>query len=356
MDPTTAQRFPLIARPRPACTPLPDRVAGLHALAENALATGSIADATYVYNQAALLASDCGAHDLARQWCHRLAHLALAGHHPGRFALEPVVNLARLRIRAGDGPTAWTMLETLYQAITDRMTVTIDGITIATADLTTTRESHRKLREWAWKVLLGTGSHALASAHRWDEARERLTHHKGIGQRMLDGRQIAVISHTLAGRTAEAHALLNNTTAGAPWENAVTDCLRKLCTPTGDTTDALRHHAQPPEDGLAVFWTRLGLSLIDALGPHHPGAQALAGHLLHHALGNGYAARDVLAHPGSRDTATNEQVRRLTDVVHACGLDQGYLDADYTAQTTDLFTAVEPLICSSGGSKPPPSS
>ena len=42
MDPATTQRFPLIARPRPACTPLPDRVAGLHALAGSALATGSI--------------------------------------------------------------------------------------------------------------------------------------------------------------------------------------------------------------------------------------------------------------------------------------------------------------------------
>jgi hypothetical protein len=353
MDRTTAQRFPLIARPRPACTPLADRVTGLHALAANAIATGSIADATYVFNQSALLASDCGAHDLARRWCHHLARLALASHHPGRFALEPVVNLARLRIRAGDGATAWKMLEALYQAVTDRATITIDGVTIDGADLTHTRERHRELREWAWKVLLGTGTHALASAQRWDEARERMTHHRGIGQRMLDGRQIAVIAHAFAGRATEAKAMLHDTTHGQPWENAVTSCLKLLCA-SGDHAEAdTSYHQQPPGQGLAVFWTRLGLSLIDAIGHHQSHAQALIVRVLHHATDDGYAARDVLAHRACREAATDEQVRQLRHVVHACGLDQGHLSADYTHQLTTLFRKVQPLICA-GSQQPQP--
>jgi hypothetical protein len=344
MDQTTAQRFPLIARPRPACTPLAGRIAAIHTLAANALTAGNLPDATYVYNQAALLASDCGAHDLARTWCHRLARVALAGRHPGRYALEPVVNLARLRIRAGDGAAAWTMLETLYQAVTDRATVTIDGITITTADLTATDETHRELREWSWKVLLGTGAHALACAHRWDEARHRLAKHRGIGRRMLDGRQIAVISHALAGRSEQAHAMLLDTTPGEPWENAVTGCLALLCT-SGSPIEASTHfHQQPPGPGLAVFWTRLGLSLIDALGHDRTGAQALAIRLLHHASDDGYAARDVLAHPGCRAAATDEQVRQLTDLVEACGLDQGHLSPGYIAELTNLFEVVDPLI------------
>jgi hypothetical protein len=345
MDDITAHRFPLIARPRPACTPLAERVAALHTLAATAITTNNLADATYVFNQAALIASDCGAHDLAQQWCHRLARVALASRHPGRYALEPVVNLARLRIRAGDGATAWTMLETLYQAVTDRTTVTIDGITITAANLTDTPETHRELREWAWKVLLGTGGHALASADRWDEARHRLTRHRGIGGRMLDGRQIAVISHARAGRADQADAMLRDTIPGQPWENAVTGCLTLLCTPARQTDDAhIAYYEQAPEPGLAVFWTRLGLSLIDALGPEQPHARALTSRLLSHARDDGYAARDVLAHPGCRRTATGEQTRQLRDVVGACGLDQGNLHADYTAQLTALFEEVEPMI------------
>ncbi|BEL10779.1 hypothetical protein Q0Z83_089700 [Actinoplanes sichuanensis] len=344
MDATTAQRFPLIARPRPACIPLADRMTSLHALAASSIATGNLADATYVFNQAALLASDCGDHDLARRWCHRLARLALTGRHPGRFALEPVVNLARLRIRVGDGTTAWEMLEALYQAITNRATITIDGLIIATADLTHTGESHRELRQWAWKVLLGTGAHALASAHRWDEAGERLTHHRGIGQRMLDGRQIAVIAHTLAGRTTEATTLLHDTTPGQPWENAVTDCLYLLCTAIDHNAAYTTYYQQPPGEGLAVFWTRLGLSLIDALGHHEPQAKALVTRVLHHATDDGYAARDALAHQACREAATDNQVHQLRRVVRACGLDQGFLNPDYTDQLTTLFSQVEPLI------------
>lgn len=344
MDDITARRFPLVARPRPACTPLADRVAALSTLAANAIAAGNLVDATYVFNQSALLASDCGAHELARQWCHRLAHAALTGRHPGRFALEPVVNLARLRIRAGDGATAWTMLETLYSAITDRTTVTIDDITIATADLTPTPHSLRELREWAWKVLLGTGAHALASANRWDEARDRLTHHRGIGKRMLDGRQIAVISHALDGRADKTRAMLRDTIPGQPWENAVTNCLTLLCTPTRHDDGSTLYHENAPEPGLAVFWTRLGLSLIDALGPDRPHTRALAARLVQHATHDGYAARDVLTHPICRHAATTDQTVQLSNLVDACGLDQGQLHEDYLIRITALFDEVEPTI------------
>ena len=347
MDASTARRFPLVARPRPACTPLADRVAALSTLATNTIAAGNLVDATSVFNQSALLASDCGAHDLARQWCHRLAHAALTGRHPGRYALEPVVNLARLRIRANDGATAWTMLETLYDAVTDRTTVTIDDITIATADLTPTHQSHHELRQWAWKVLLGTGAHALASANRWDEARDRLTRHRGIGKRMLDGRQIAVISHALAGGADQAHAMLRDTTPGQPWENAVTNCLTLLCTPTRHNNAGSLYHKHDPEPGLAVFSTRLGLSLIDALDPDRPQARALAARLVHHATHDGYAARDVLAHSRCRQAATTDQIHQLRNLVDACGLDHGQLHTDYLIQITELLDHAEPTIRSS---------
>lgn len=344
MDASTARRFPLIARPRPACTPLPQRIADLHTLADKATSTGDLATATAVFNLAALIASDCAAHDLARHWCHRLANATLSRPHPDRNALEPVVNIARLRIRADDGTTAWNILESLYRAVTDRTAVTIDGITINTADLTPTGDAHQELRQWVWTVLLGTGAHALASADRWDEARQRLEHHHGIGQRMFDGRQIAVISHTLAGRHTKADQLLRTTTPGEPWENAVTRCLTLLCTHTGRADTSQFHRGLEPEQGQLVFWTRLQLSLIDAAGIDQPEAAAVATDLLHHAHRDGYAARDVLAHLGCRKLATAEQVRSLKQVVRACGLDRGRVPTESLAQLRRLLIKVEQVI------------
>jgi hypothetical protein len=341
MDATTARRFPLIARPRPACTPLPQRITALGALADKATATGDLATASAVFNLAALIASDCGDHDLARHWCHRLAHATLSRPHPGRNALEPLVNLARLRIRAGDGTTAWTILETLYQAVTAQATVTIDGITIDTTALTAGATENAELRQWTWTILLGTGAQALASANRWEDARQRLEHHHGIGHRMLDGRQIAVISHTLAGRHHDAAELLRTTTPGEPWENAVTTLLNLLGATTGehDTLQYLpRQHRLP---GTQVFWTRHDLSVIDAVGIDHPTAIAVANDLLDRTT-DGYASRDVLAHPCCHHLAGNRQ--RLIAIVNDCGLDRGHIPATGLIRINQLLDATESAI------------
>jgi hypothetical protein len=86
LDPTgpIARRFPLVARPRPACTSLAQRVTDLrNRAARESTAAGhqDTAGATAVFNLAALLASDCGLPDLARRWSHRLARAALGQPH-----------------------------------------------------------------------------------------------------------------------------------------------------------------------------------------------------------------------------------------------------------------------------------
>src|ERR1700683_1931799 len=136
MNTALARRFPLIARPRPACTPMPQQIASVKAAASEAALNGDVGAASAVFNLAALLASDCGMPGLARQWCRQLAKATLTNCRDGRYALEPVVNIARLHIRAGDGLQAWTLLEKLLQAATDRASITIDGIDIPVADLT----------------------------------------------------------------------------------------------------------------------------------------------------------------------------------------------------------------------------
>ena len=357
MDPTVSRRFPLIARPRPSCAPLDQRVSELREHADHAQQHHDAASATAVFNLAALLASDCGLPELARTWCHRLATAAITHNSDPRHALEPVVNLARLHIRAGNGTAAWTLLETLFHAVDTRTDTTIDGLTIPAALLTATPETHTTTRTWLWTVLLGTGAHALVTAGRWDDASTRLHRYKGVGARMLDGRQVAVIAHATAGRHQQARAMLDATQPGRPWENAVTACLHlhiPAQDPTEQTAIALStHHALGTvEPGLAVFRTRLGLTLIDALGSSHPTARRIARHLIRDAAQDGYAARDLLAHPGCRSIATDQQIEQLTDLVTACGLARGALPTPHLATLHAALDHAESVIAMQGSRRP----
>lgn len=349
MNPAAARRFPLVARPRPACTPLTQRVSDLHSRAATARQRGDVASATAVFNLAALLASDCGLPALARTWCHRLAAAAINHDHDPQHALEPIVNLARLHIRAGDGPAAWTLLETLFQAIETRTDVTIHGIAIPAARLTITPSSHAKARSWLWTVLLGTGAHALATAGRWDEASHRLNQYKGVGTRMLDGRQITVIAHTTAGRHKQARAMLATTTPGQPWENAVTACLY-LHVP-GDKPADLTTTARTAFDALGqtdarltVFRTRLGLTLVDALDADYPEGDQIALSLLSHGGTDGYAARDLLAHTRCLSLASSRQVGQLTDLMAQCGLGLGSIPAAHLETLDHALDAAESVL------------
>ncbi|MFI7077571.1 hypothetical protein ACIBO1_09780 [Micromonospora sp. NPDC049903] len=351
-----ARRFPLVARQRPICTPLDQRVIDLQQRAHVARAQRDTAAATAVFNLAALLASDCGIPDLARTWCHRLAAVALANDHEPQHALEPLVNLARLHIRAGNGPAAWTLLEELFQAIDIRTDTTIDGITVPAARLTNTPTAHSATRRWLWTVLLGTGAHALATAGRWDEASRRLSQYKGIGTRMLDGRQVKVIAHAMAGRHQQARAMLSATQPSEPWEDAVTTCLSLHLPPVGPAdviTAALNayqalDHVKPE---LTVFHLRLGLSVIDALRHDHPARKEVAANLVHQAAVDGYAARDFLAHPEHSDIATTRQIQQLTDLVSACGLALGSMPSAHLVTLNSALDIAESAIARQGESR-----
>ncbi|GAA4211366.1 hypothetical protein [Microbispora amethystogenes] len=148
----TFARFPLVARPRPACAPLEGRVRDLCDLARSAECSNDRSTASAVFNQAALLASDLGLPDLARDWCHQHANIYLRMRPldgaAARHALEPLVNLVRLRIRAGDGTGAFEMLNSLYQAVTTSTDTVIDGLHVPISELIATADDHRELRRW----------------------------------------------------------------------------------------------------------------------------------------------------------------------------------------------------------------
>ncbi|MFI9643734.1 hypothetical protein ACIG87_27380 [Micromonospora sp. NPDC051925] len=308
-----------------------------------------MASATAVFNLAALLASDCGMPSLARTWCHRLAAAAISHNHEAQYALEPIVNLARLHIRAGDGPTAWTLLENLFQAVDTRTDTMIDGIAIPAVRLTKTPAAHAKARKWLWTVLLGTGAHALAAAGQWDEASQHLRRYKGVGARMLDGRQITVISHVVAGRYEQALATLSATSPGEQWEQAVTACLY-LHVPVDDLTDRVTaaltvyKALRLTEAEQAIFRMRVGLTLIDALDAGHLAREQLVPKLAHDAVNDGYAAREFLAHPGCLSIADSRVIRQLTRLVSACGLGLNFLPGESLATLNRVLDAAETVL------------
>jgi len=360
MDPygPIARRFPLVARSRPGCAPIGARVGELCALADTARREDDLAAASAVWNQAALLASDLGLPELAREWCHRHIRVYLPAcplnARMARHALEPLVNLARLYIRAGEGDQALRLLSALFAAVTSGTDTTIDGLSVPAATLTETADDHQELRQWLWTVLLRDGTRALTSACRWQDALAHLERNKGIGSRMFDGRQAAIIARATTGEADDALAMLADTAPGDPWENAVTACLTLLCRrdsdkPSGrDEIVMLDRYQQldlPP--GFAVFHTRLGLTVIDAIGGVEKarGLQVAADLIQRVAtVGDGYAAREVLAHDGCAATLTAEQARDLTGVLTASALGRQELPAALGAQLSVALSTSEAVL------------
>ncbi|MFJ7420074.1 hypothetical protein ACIQXD_15910 [Streptomyces uncialis] len=364
------QWFPLVARPRPTCPPLAERVREVADLARKSERDGSVSLAAVTYNKAALIASDCGLPDLARSLCWR-HHEAYLRTRPldaqvARSALEPLVNLARLLVRSGDGEEAYRVLGALFQAVTVRSEIVIDGRSISFSRLGGSEGDCRALRQWMWAVLLADGARALISVGRWTDALDHLRRHKGVGARMLDGRQVAIVTAVTAGDTDEAMTQLADTVPGEPWENAVTACLTVLARRYADlpfdqdlgmTLDGYQQLHRVPE--LAVFHTRLGLTIIDAAGGvRHPAVRCVVADLVEGTTqgGDGYAARDVLAHTGCVSLMSTCQSDRLSTLVEACALGKGALPAEVRSgllAALELSDAVIARTVKSGGTPNP---
>ncbi|MFF3074206.1 hypothetical protein ACFVSN_40370 [Kitasatospora sp. NPDC057904] len=354
MHPTgpIAQRFPLVARIRPACLPLDARVGQLQELADTAARQTNPGLASTVFNQAALLASDVGLPDYARDLCHRHATLYLTrGPLPAMSAirgLEPLVNLARLHIRAGRHQQGHQLLLDLYEAITGAIETALDGITVP-AQLTETAEQRAEVRAWLWRVVLADGTRALTSAGRWSDAVRHLEEHRGVGLHMLDGRHTAVLARATTGDLPGALALLAVTEPGNPWEDAVTAVLTALCRP-GDAriAEAAIGHclAFEPDEGLAVFTTRLALSALDAADPEAPAARNLIEQLSSRTgeSGDGYALRDLLAHQDVRDGLGPGRAAVLERSLAACTLGSACLPEAIRERLEDALSQARGVL------------
>ncbi|MDQ0578294.1 cytochrome c551/c552 [Streptomyces rishiriensis] len=231
-------------------------------------------------------------------------------------------------------------LLTLYKAISDGTDAQVEGIRIP-ARLTTSDSDRHEVRAWLWRVILADGTRTLTTAGRWDDALAHIEQHNGIGQRMLDGRQVAVVA-ALGHDPADAASLVAQTTPGEPWENAVTSYLAVMCHqlthhPVGPLLSELvdNYVQRQPDPGTTVFDTRLGLTILDL----HDQPNSLAAHHIAEELhgrgtvaADGYAARECLANSRFTQLVPAKETQAARKLVRACAFDSGALPAPHRAQ------------------------
>ncbi|MGQ0774862.1 MAG: hypothetical protein ACT4NY_10685 [Pseudonocardiales bacterium] len=334
------QRFPLLPRSKPVCRSLTDRIDRVRRQADLASqhTDDALLRAAEAHNLAALIASDCGMPALARDLCWRQSNLfATSGPYDqatAKLTLQPLVNLGRLHTRDGNGTAAYQLHEALFQAAKTRTEASVDGRTISLGDIVHPGDDHREIVRWLWTILLADGTRALCRAGRWSEALHRAEQHNGLGHRLFDGRQVAIIAHCAAHNHAEAIRLTETSATPTAWEEALAACLKVICLtwagqPTHSATTAMvsattamvnAYLALDPVPEHAVFHVRLGLSVAD-LARHTHDTHPVIRMTEHSALdsGDAYAARDARTNR-TPSPLTEAAAHALDKAVRAAGL------------------------------------
>lgn len=328
-----AQRFPLLPRSKPVCRSLTDRIDRVRRQADLASqhTDDSLLRAAEAHNLAALILSDCGMPALARDLCWRQFDIfTTSGPYDqatAKLTLQPLVNLGRLHTRDGNGTAAYQLHEALLQAAKTRTETSVDGRTISLGTIVHHGDDHREIVRWLWTILLADGIRALCRAGRWSEALHRAEQHNGLGHRLFDGRQVAIIAHCAAHNHAEALRLTETSATPTAWEEAVAACMKVICRtwarqPTNSTTAAMvdAYLALDPVPEHAVFHVRLGLSVAD-LAHDTQATQPVLRMIERSALdaADAYAARDART---NRTTSplTEAAAHALDKTVRAAGL------------------------------------
>ncbi|WP_454852297.1 hypothetical protein [Promicromonospora soli] len=363
-----AALFPLVARPRPGCPSLSQRIDDI-AEAGRAASTaddtaGALTAATRALNRAVLIAADCGDPGLARGLCRR--HIdAYAGQPRALTTIEatrmlgPAINLARLR--AGRGPDGVvTGLGLLLRAARDQVPYTIEGATLPLGNVHGSVAERRTMVNLVRSHLVVAGTTGLATASRWSDAVDVARAYGGIGRRLLEGRQTLILDRVTAGDLPTARGLIDQTVPQDAWERAVIACLTALC-----AAPQLRHeammvmldqyrtsaHGTVPGDGDEHFRARHGLAVATIATSGAPGAdlavrragEDVAAQVVEQATESldGYTAREVLRHRVTSRVATYQQHTSLARIVERSGLAGGTLIGKTRQRLT---TAVEQAL------------
>ncbi|MFC5829513.1 hypothetical protein [Nonomuraea insulae] len=346
MNPAIAARIPLVCRTKPPGKPLAARIADLTALSIEPAGADHhdlVARACGVLNISALIASDAGLPDLAADLCWRQHKIFAEGgrldQESAVMSLMPLINISRLLIREGDGKAAYEVLDQLYRAAQQRSATVIHGHDVDLTPLIHSRDGHRALCMELWIALLIDGARALAQQGRWSEAADAMAAHRGIGDRLLDGRQIKIMALMEQGLPGEAAAMIDAAVPAEPWERTVAALLRIACRPPDTITppEELDHVVQKAlslvtqhEPMTAAFRARLGLTALDLTARQSASSASRLGvALVEVPSTDAYAARDVLGHQGMRPHMTDQQQQNLGAVITAAGLGAGRLPEAY---------------------------
>jgi hypothetical protein len=352
--------FPLVPRPRPPAGPLPQRITKIGDLARaasNCTGTEAVSTAAQALNMAALIASDCGAEQLAIQLCwsqyELFANAAPLDAKTAEIAVQPLVNLGRILIRARESDRAHQVFLQAFAAVRTGRPTAIEGRVLDVAALSGGEDSLRHLQRFLWKVLLAEGTRALTTAGRWNEALQTLLRHKGVGSRMIDGRQVAILERRAAADIDGALALLDSSNLVDPWERAVaatlhTECLRhgerpyRLC-----AAKAIDHFVKLPlSSDLAVFQTRLGLTILDLAMTAGLDVARLTLEILHRAskVVDANVARELLGDEVCRRYLTSAEVQVLNELLETSGTTrQGISEATIKKLTSYVNIARDAL-------------
>jgi hypothetical protein len=352
-----ARRFPLTPRPKPPCRPLGQRLDRAARLAAQAQTGGAdtLLHAAGACNLAALIASDCAMPDLARDLCwQQFDAYTTAGPYSetiAKLALQPLVNLARLRIRDGDSHGGYQVFQSLHEAArSSGGQAAIDGRTVSITALIAQGSTRETVTEWLWAVLLTDGLRALCQDGRWADALSQAQQHDGIGSRLLGGRQIAVLALAADGRHEEAGRLLHKTNPAEPWEHAVTSCLWILLQAPGEAapasacaemTSAFLALNDPDH---AMFMACLGLTAAELAVPDN-GQPAVISEITRIAAQSrdAYIAREVLSSPVA-PIVRKQSITQLHGIVRQSGLGRPLTQEQRQRLTTSARAATSALM------------
>jgi len=211
--------------------------------------------------------------------------------------------------------------------------------------MTRTPDDHHEIIRWLRTVLLADGCRALAQAGRWDQALQHVRDHHGIGQDLLDGRQIAIIAHHAAGDGKTSAELLNQTPTPTPWEAAVAASLTALTSHSIPATTLVdRYLALDGTPNQVVLRIRLGLTILDLTDgkPHLRLATAIQDDALR--TKDAYAARDILAHPACASLISSPAHDMLTGLLESSGLGSGTMPRELLDQLTTMTMTAEATL------------
>jgi hypothetical protein len=209
--------------------------------------------------------------------------------------------------------------------------MTVGGCPVSYAGLIRDDHDHQEIVRWLWQVVLADGTRALTRAGRWSEALACTRQYNGIGDRLLDGRQILILARAAEGGHQAARAVLVASITQTAWEKAVAACLETLLLalagqPCDAAANAMASACERPgaAPGHAVFGIRLGLASLDLTAGTSRQA-ATARQVIRTALGtdDAYAAWEVTRHPACMTHAATAEHTTLAAAVREAWLGHG---------------------------------